>query len=47
MGSRGTNNSLQTAPLYPTASAGGEASLQHTTSSAGENVLVPSASQAS
>ena len=47
MGSCGTNNSLQTAPLYPTASAGGEASLQNATSSAGENVLVPSSSQAS
>ena len=47
MGSRGMNNSLQTAPLYPTASAGDEASLQNATASAGENVLFPSSSQAS
>ena len=47
MGSRGTNNSLQTAPLYPTASAGDEASSQNTTASAGEIVLVPSPCQAS
>ena len=47
MGSRGTNDSLQTAPLYPTPSAEGEASLQDATSSAGEKVLVPSTRQAS
>ena len=45
MSSLGKNNSLQTAPLYPTALAGGEALLQNATSSAGENVLVPSVLQ--
>jgi len=47
MGSCGTNNSLQTALLYPTTSAGEEASLPNATASAGENVLVPSSIQAS
>ena len=37
----------EVAPLFPTASAGDEASLPNATASAGENVLVPSSSQAS
>ena len=47
MGSRATNNSLQTAPLFPIASSGEEASLQNAISSAGENVLLPTSHQAS
>ena len=47
MGSRGTNSSLQTAPLFPTASSGEEAPLQNAISSAGENVLPPTSRQAS
>ena len=47
MGSHGTNNSLQTAPLFPTASSGEEAPLQNAISSAGENVLPPTSRQAS
>ena len=47
MGSRGTNNSLQTAPPFSIASCGEEASLQNATSSAGENVVPPTSHQAS
>ena len=47
MGSRGTNNSLQTAPPLPTASSGEAASLQNAISSAGENVVPPTSHQAS
>lgn len=47
MGFCGMNNSLQTALLYPTTSAGGEASLQNATSLADENDLVPSSRQVS
>ena len=47
MGSRGTNNSLQTAPLFPAASSGEEAPLQNAISLAGENVLLPTSCPAS
>lgn len=47
MGSRGTNNSLQTAPSFPIASSGEEASLQNAISLAGENVVPPTSHQAS
>ena len=47
MGSRGTNNSLQTALLFLTASSGEEAPLQNAISLAGENVLPPTLRQAS
>ena len=47
MGSRGTNNSLQTAPPLPTASSGEAAPLQNARSSAGENVVPPTSLQAS
>ena len=47
MGSRGTNNSLQTTPPFPIASSGEEALLQNAISSAGENVVPPTSHQAS
>ena len=46
MGSRGTNNSLQTAPVFTTASSGEEASLQHVLSSTSDNVLPSNSLQA-